>query len=1497
MAQDVSPTGPDRTGGDRSISIGHDAVGNIVILGDGNSVTLIVADQRLLARRSSAAAAGTPVDNPYRGLDAFYETHAAWFFGRTRLVRRAWVLFQNLQRGTSPRILAVVGASGSGKSSLVRAGLLTELARQPMAGLGSPQVLVVRPGAAPLQRLAEVLARLLGPGTDIEAALARRGSAGSFDALHRLIAARAQAQRSPLVVVVDQFEELYTEGSNAETRTAFLENLAFAAAHPDRLVSVILTLRGDFAVAVQEPAAFVDAVRTNRLTVQAMGRDELREAIERPADALGHSWPPALVENLIAQAEGRAGALPLLQFALKKLWPQHAAGGLEEAAWSSHLIEDFLVETAEALYENAGAAPEQGEINRRIIRRAFIDMILFGEGTADTRRVSHIADLVAHGETAEQVGAVLAPFTAPEARLVSASAQDGSTTYELTHEALIASWSRLRAWLGNVPDKGESEKIRTRLRLQRRLAAAAREWKSGVSGPWGSVELAQLQGSAASDDGGLTDLQRAFIASSERQVRRQWWMTRGAVAAIAGLALAALIFAERSDRNATVAQANEIRAKENEARARTNEALAETNASWAKDNEKLARESEARAIASAAQAKENLARAGEQLAQRLIVRGRQLLSERPELSVRYAEMSSRLNTDVAAAGLLQAAAEALPVWRRLPDPHAHSDAPSPSVSSARSSDIFAADPDLELLIAGVPKTAPPAPSDTSVIGLYSIATGELLEQRPLRQEERFATPDPSPSNLFATRSTPLDPSLKSAGPVDDGPDVDIFELSRGGLAKPALSLKAVRSFAYSGGNWPLFALAQNGDLTAYVKTQGSIRPRRLERFADSQRLEASAKGDAVLVFDSFSVAIVTDPLSEKKRRDIDLTSLGGCVGVGPDRLQVLWAPVKGAALLACSEGAAVGSEKSGLYYVHPGSPAPLKISDFPPGSYASSDGPLVALSDDRTLLVINGGRDPMGSDGGIPAVLLRLDWTGVEKTGGPKVVERVALQGERAPYSMTSPQSKAIDPKARYVVFSRFHGSETRRQALELWTVGNLKPPVTLRIGTGTAIRLVPSRDGRRMLALDDRRIVHVFNIGDFLDANWRRRFAPAVTQDESGEHVHVDYGGWDVRHYRASSGVETVLVPEQHRHDTVAWHHTAERGETIIVTRQAAIRRKVGEPDRVIRLPFRVSRVHRGESILTLFSDRDMHVLDLQRFALENVVPAQPAEFKAFLRQWRADHAIRSFSWQPIEAGGHAACFLFASGLRPQTSSEWIWRSFDCWKLTRVDRGAGFRAERTLTQALRDDAGYTVMALPGKNMAFLAHFKGDSVRQELEQYNYATGKRQETFQLPEGWPISYRSFEHVSVVNGKVVLFFHSGGDRPGLGYCVYEAAGGPCPEPRVISPEGYAEVRSVRPGQNGGIGHAMIVAGVFEPKAAARLVNLADGTTVFESADWAPLLPRPAMDGEGHWTIGNKANYEKIRQTIALGGRIFDRFTVVPLPLAEQRSLQPFIPEQAAK
>jgi hypothetical protein len=481
--------------GDRTITIGRDAVGNVLVAGSGNNVrvTLIVADRRLLSSFSPPVESAIPVGNPYRGLDAFREIDAAWFFGRTKLIQRTWVLFQKLQRRPDPRILPIVGTSGSGKSSLVRAGLLPELARQPMEGLESPKVLVLRPGAMPLRRLAEVLGRLQGAGGAIEEQIAAPSASGAYDGLHRIAVALPDGDRSRIVIVIDQFEEIYTECEDSGARAAFLENLTFAAAMPDRLVSIILTLRTDFAGAIKSPESFVKAVRENKIFVHAMDQDELAQAIAMPARQLGHPWPPALVESLVVQAEGRAGALPLLQFALKHLWTDHVIGRLDETSWSSRLIEDFLVQAADVLYDTVGTTESERTANRNLLRIAFLAMVQLGEGVADTRRIARLSEFVPDGADAEHVRKVLAPFTAPEARLITASEQQGEPTYELTHETLIGSWDRFRAWLGNVPDRIEAERIRRDLRLHRRLSMAAADWKAGSASLLRSPELDQLR--------------------------------------------------------------------------------------------------------------------------------------------------------------------------------------------------------------------------------------------------------------------------------------------------------------------------------------------------------------------------------------------------------------------------------------------------------------------------------------------------------------------------------------------------------------------------------------------------------------------------------------------------------------------------------------------------------------------------------------------------------------------------------------------------------------------------------------------------------------------------------------------------------------------------------------------------------------------------------------------------------------------------------------------
>src|SRR5262249_49238895 len=158
------------------------------------------------------------------------------------------------------------------------------------------------------------------------------------------------------------------------------------------------------------------------------------------------------------------GALPLLQYALEQLWPDHVAGRLAESRWSSRLIEDFVVQRADELYERSGAGPEH-DVHQRIVRRAFVSMVQLGEGAADTRRVARQSEIIARRETPEAVRATLAPFASPEARLITVSESDGESTYELAHEALIGSWDRLRAWLGHVPSQTEAEAVRGELRL------------------------------------------------------------------------------------------------------------------------------------------------------------------------------------------------------------------------------------------------------------------------------------------------------------------------------------------------------------------------------------------------------------------------------------------------------------------------------------------------------------------------------------------------------------------------------------------------------------------------------------------------------------------------------------------------------------------------------------------------------------------------------------------------------------------------------------------------------------------------------------------------------------------------------------------------------------------------------------------------------------------------------------------------------------------------
>jgi tetratricopeptide (TPR) repeat protein len=557
-----------------SVVVGRDALGNVFVTGDGNTVevklTVVVADNRL---RASVSESST-LQNPYRGLDAFRETDSALFFGRDDLKTRLWAKFHALQRGHAPRLLPVLGASGAGKSSLVRAGLLPELVRQPMEGMRNPTVLVLRPGTDPLQRLAEVLARLAAQYGTAPTALAT----SSPDLVHSAARNIGDADHR-VVIFVDQLEELFTECTSETARCAFLASLAHAAAQHDGLVSVVFAMRNDFSGSLRTHVAFATAVREQPFRVSQMSTDQLVEAIAQPAHVLGHPWPIGLVENLVLQCEGRAGALPLLQFALKRLWSEHVAGRLADSRWSSRLIEDFVVQVADTLYEGSGAERAR-DAHQRIIRRAFVAMVQLGEGAPDTRRVARLSEIVAHRETDDEVRAVLVPFAAPEARLVTVSESGGEPTYELAHEVLIGSWDQLSKWLGNVTDKMQAETIRSEVRLRRRLAYAASAWQRNRDALWRPPELELAVKLRDRHPEELSTIEHAFLDES----RTAWeshsrWRRRAKAAAIVFMGLVSVLGVvawlqrEAAQENAHVAKYAEEQRTRAEANERKNREL------------------------------------------------------------------------------------------------------------------------------------------------------------------------------------------------------------------------------------------------------------------------------------------------------------------------------------------------------------------------------------------------------------------------------------------------------------------------------------------------------------------------------------------------------------------------------------------------------------------------------------------------------------------------------------------------------------------------------------------------------------------------------------------------------------------------------------------------------------------------------------------------------------------------------------------------------------
>lgn len=430
------------------------------------------------------------VTNPYKGLRPFEEADAADFFGRASLVVR---LADRLTG--EKRFLAVVGPSGSGKSSVVKAGLIPHLRK--ISNAAKWFMVEMTPGGDLFAEFEATLLKVaLSPLKDIRQQLTAHPYA-----LGEVLAAILPPD-GELLLVIDQFEELFTQVADEASRAHFLELLINALEQADSRLRVVITLRADFYDRPLQYHRFGALMRERTEIVLPLSPDELEQAIVLPAERVGLTLEAGLVGAIIHDVSSQAGALPLLQYALTELYERRVGNMLTLAAYhASGGVLGALARRADEIFEDL--SNEQ----QRATRQMFLRLVTLGDGTEDTRRRATRAEIVSLGDR-DLMEQVLDTYGKYRLLTFDNDPYTRAPTVEVAHEALIRQWQLLRLWLDNN---------REGLHVQRRLAQAANEWLNAGQDPSYLAEglrLTQFEAFYQTTDLALNQTERAFIQAS-----------------------------------------------------------------------------------------------------------------------------------------------------------------------------------------------------------------------------------------------------------------------------------------------------------------------------------------------------------------------------------------------------------------------------------------------------------------------------------------------------------------------------------------------------------------------------------------------------------------------------------------------------------------------------------------------------------------------------------------------------------------------------------------------------------------------------------------------------------------------------------------------------------------------------------------------------------------------------------------------------------------------
>ena len=458
---------------------------NAVAFAEALQQTLMKANGALVidSDQQFAAVAEADMINPYKGLHAFQEQDAAHFYGRTALIEQ---LLSCLTPSDSPhasqaeaRFLAIVGPSGSGKSSVVKAGLIPAVRQGALPGSQDWFIVQMTPGSYPLE---ELEAALLNVAVDPPPSLLeplQKDARGLVRVLKRLLPQDRDAENpSQLLLVIDQFEELFTLTESEEERIHFLENLLTALTEAHSRLWVIVTLRADFYDRPLQFPQLGEWLRQRTELVLPLTTSELEQAITMPAANMGVTLEPGLVSAIMVDVKEQPGALPLLQYALTELFERRNGRNMTLAAYEEiGGVTGALARRADEIYAGLETAAQEAT------RQLFLRLVTLGEGIEDTRRRVLQSELVQldnsqqlTGNNQQSTGGLhpssfiihnLDLFGRYRLLTFDRDPITREPTVEVAHEALIREWELLKGWL---------REGRADIRLQRLLATATHEW-------------------------------------------------------------------------------------------------------------------------------------------------------------------------------------------------------------------------------------------------------------------------------------------------------------------------------------------------------------------------------------------------------------------------------------------------------------------------------------------------------------------------------------------------------------------------------------------------------------------------------------------------------------------------------------------------------------------------------------------------------------------------------------------------------------------------------------------------------------------------------------------------------------------------------------------------------------------------------------------------------------------------------------------------------------